>query len=140
MKRHQVAAFLGVSEDTVDRERQRGRLKWVQVGRQVRFHDHDVSDYLATVGTLILVGANRTHLRLSHDEFFDAWATAEDSNREVSRRPTNRPKRLFSPEQAHQFASDLESGRDRLLDVTPRRVREIVEFARASGGFQVIGA
>lgn len=41
-----LAAYLGVSEQTVTRERKRGRLKFVRVAKKIRFTDAHIQEYL----------------------------------------------------------------------------------------------
>jgi excisionase family DNA binding protein len=43
----QLAAFLGVSERTIDRLRRSGLLKAFKLGRLVRFRQEDVEEFLA---------------------------------------------------------------------------------------------
>lgn len=43
----QVAKLLNCSEATISRLRSSGQLSFVRIGRQVRFRDSDLTDYLA---------------------------------------------------------------------------------------------
>ena len=42
----EAADYLTVSERTVDRERAKGTLKWIQIGGRVRFNIADLDEYI----------------------------------------------------------------------------------------------
>lgn len=46
LNKRDAAKFLQVSTRTIDRERDKGSLRWVQVGRAIRFTAKDLERYV----------------------------------------------------------------------------------------------
>lgn len=48
----ELASYLGVSNITVTRERQRGRLGYTRIGTKIRFTDEQIAAYLKSRATI----------------------------------------------------------------------------------------